>query len=287
MKHIHIASFSFDYERILAPIREFQVEKFYLFQEYKEDSHSYPGYVKVKETLINILSSSHFIIVQCDSDFISIYDELRKIVQNEIKRNNKVLINLSTGSKIFTSAATLIGNEFQLELYYVVPKNYYVERNYSSGIEKIVMLPTFGSPPKTVIYDPKLCFIVMPFTDELQPVYEDIIRQTIEENGLRCIRSDDFFDNRPIMDDIWESIEQSRFVVADLTKRNPNVFYEVGIAHALGKEVILLSQSLDDVPFDLRHLRCILYSDTNRGAKKLKVDLKQTIDRVLTRTTGK
>jgi len=81
--------------------------------------------------------------------------------------------------------------------------------------------------------------------------------------------------------DIWEKINRARFIVADLTGKNPNVFYEVGLAHAIGKDVILITQSMDDVPFDLKVLRCIVYSFTPRGMKELENRLIQTIRKIM------
>jgi hypothetical protein len=77
--------------------------------------------------------------------------------------------------------------------------------------------------------------------------------------------------------DIWERINRARFLIADLTGQNPNVFYELGIAHALGKDVLLLTQDMAHVPFDLKGLRCILYSFTPRGVKEFETKLKATI----------
>ena len=68
--------------------------------------------------------------------------------------------------------------------------------------------------------------------------------------------------NTSIIDDICNSILGADVVVADCTGQNPNVFYELGIAHTLGKDVILLTQSIDDIPFDISHLRFIEYENT-------------------------
>jgi len=67
------------------------------------------------------------------------------------------------------------------------------------------------------------------------------------------------------MADIWEAICAARIIVADCTGRNPNVFYEAGLAHTVGKPVVLLTQNKDDIPFDLRHIRYIDYEFTPRG----------------------
>jgi hypothetical protein len=126
--------------------------------------------------------------------------------------------------------------------------------------------------------DDKLCFIIMPFTDKLNPIYESIIRPVIKDLKLKSLRADEIFTSKPIVDDIWENIKKAKFLIADLTDRNANVFYELGLAHALNKDVILLTQDIDDVPFDLRHYRIIVYRDSISGADKLKSTLKDFIN---------
>jgi hypothetical protein len=135
--------------------------------------------------------------------------------------------------------------------------------------------------------DPKLCFIVMPFgPEELTDVYEYFIKPSIETQcGLRCERGDDVFGSNVIMDDIRRSIERARIVVADLTGRNPNVFYEVGIAHTMNRDVLLLSQAMSDVPFDLRHRRVLVYDNTPKGCKKLERSIVDNINAILGKGT--
>lgn len=130
----------------------------------------------------------------------------------------------------------------------------------------------------TVKVNEKLCFIIMPYTDKLNPIYENIIKPVIKDLKLECLRADEIFTSKSIIEDIWNNIKKARFIIADLTDRNPNVFYELGLAHALNKEVILLTQDINDVPFDLRHLRFIVYQDSIAGADKLKSDLKNFIN---------
>ena len=91
------------------------------------------------------------------------------------------------------------------------------------------------------------CFVIMPFGDpEFEVVYEDFVKPTVEnECELTCERGDDVFGSNIIMDDILRSIDAADIVLADLTQKNANVFYEVGICHALQKPVLLLSQSID------------------------------------------
>ena len=66
-----------------------------------------------------------------------------------------------------------------------------------------------------------------------------------------------------MIDQIWRGINKAKVLVAELTTKNPNVFYELGLAHALRKPVILISSNQDDVPFDLRHIRVILYDQAD------------------------
>jgi hypothetical protein len=73
------------------------------------------------------------------------------------------------------------------------------------------------------------------------------------------MRADDFWEHQAVIQDIVNLIARSRIVICDCSGRNPNVFYEAGIAHTLGKEVILITQNENDIPFDLRHLRYIRY----------------------------
>lgn len=133
----------------------------------------------------------------------------------------------------------------------------------------------FGGSSFTL--DPQLCFVIMPFSDSLQPIYEDSIRPTVEDAGLRCERADDVRGTSLITWDIWERINRARFLIADLTDLNANVFYELGLAHALSKEVVLITQSMEFVPFDLKALRCICYDVTRRGTQQLEEKLAKTI----------
>jgi hypothetical protein len=129
----------------------------------------------------------------------------------------------------------------------------------------------------------RTCFVVMPFgRADLDIVYEDFVRPVLEAScGLICERADDLFGSNVIMEDIRSSIVQAHIVLADLTGKNANVFYEVGIAHTVNRPVLLLAQSMDDVPFDLRHRRVLIYDYSPRGCKKLESVLAQHVSEML------
>jgi hypothetical protein len=105
----------------------------------------------------------------------------------------------------------------------------------------------------------EICFVIMPFGGWLDDYYTSIYRVAIEEAGLIPHRADDLFRPSTIVNDIWAYTKKAKVLLADLTGKNPNVFYELGLAHALGKPVILVAESMEDIPFDLRALRIILY----------------------------
>jgi hypothetical protein len=122
-------------------------------------------------------------------------------------------------------------------------------------------------------------FVVMPFgPEDLQIVYDDYIKPTIEGHcSLKCVRGDDMFGSDVIMNDILHAIANAEIVIADLTGQNANVFYEIGIAHATKRPVLLMAQSLDDVPFDLRHRRVLIYDYSPHGCKRLEQRLKDHV----------
>lgn len=107
------------------------------------------------------------------------------------------------------------------------------------------------------------CFVMMPFGPPLGSYYETVYKPAIEKAGLQPVRADaEIFGAGKIMDQIWSGIRSAKVLVAELTLRNPNVFYELGLAHALKKPVVLVSSNESDVPFDLHHIR-VIYYDVN------------------------
>jgi hypothetical protein len=116
------------------------------------------------------------------------------------------------------------------------------------------------------------CFVIMPFAPEFDDVYE-VIRATVEQYGFDCVRADERYLSGPIFDDFIDEIQRADVVVADLTGKNPNVYYEAGYAAALRKPLIQIAQSVADLPFDVRHLRVFSYNTKILGDRKLAHDL--------------
>ena len=116
--------------------------------------------------------------------------------------------------------------------------------------------------------EPTLASAKMPFHPNFEGVFSTL-KAAAESAGFSCRRADDIWDNPAVMQDIVSLIDHSRIVICDCTGRNPNVFYEIGIAHTLGREVILITQSDSDIPFDLRHLRYVKYLNNAEGLRAL------------------
>jgi hypothetical protein len=120
--------------------------------------------------------------------------------------------------------------------------------------------------------EPSLVAAMMPFATEFGPVYQ-VLQEAATDVGLRCRRADDIWENPAVIQDVVNLIDRATVVICDCTTRNPNVFYEIGVAHTLGREVILITQSESDIPFDLRHLRYVPYLNNAEGRAQLKARL--------------
>ena len=123
--------------------------------------------------------------------------------------------------------------------------------------------------------DKPSAFVIMPFDKAFDSVYGSFIRPLLKNAGFKVHRADDIDSQQNILKVIVESIVKSDLIVADLTDANPNVFYEVGLAHALEKKVILITQSIDEIPFDLKPYKSLEYSthfDEIEHAKKRLTD---------------
>ncbi|TAH52398.1 MAG: hypothetical protein EYC68_06375 [Chloroflexota bacterium] len=113
-------------------------------------------------------------------------------------------------------------------------------------------------------------FIVMSFDQEFKSIYEQLITPALEGAGYRVSRADSSLDQQNILRDIVRNIAEAKLVVAEITVQNPNVYYELGLCHALGIPTVLIAQSMEKVPFDLRSYRVLTYSTQFDEVNKLK-----------------
>jgi hypothetical protein len=124
-------------------------------------------------------------------------------------------------------------------------------------------------------------FVIMQFSDEYNQLYEEVIRPVTEEFGILCVRADEYHTTNPIIEDIINSITEASVVIADITPDNPNVFYEVGYSHALGKPTILLcDKKRVRLPFDVSSFRTLFYDNTIAGKTQVEKRLRKFLDNI-------
>lgn len=116
---------------------------------------------------------------------------------------------------------------------------------------------------------PQTVFVAMPFNEDLEDLYIYGIRRCVEGVGLSCIRVDEVEHSGPIAQEIVDQIKRCRITIAEVSDHNPNVFYEVGWAHALGRPTILLAREGTDLPFDIRHINTIIYKNIHGLEERL------------------
>ena len=150
----------------------------------------------------------------------------------------------------------------------------------TEGKKRVYITPTIFTVPDEPV-DPNLVAVMMPF-EGFSGVYK-AIKQACASAGLTCKRVDDIWENSELIQDIFSLICRSSIVVCDFTGRNANVFYECGIAHTLGKQVVPIAQHKSDVPFDVMHHRYLGYHPNVEGLADLRSKL---ADRLTTLSGG-
>jgi hypothetical protein len=154
---------------------------------------------------------------------------------------------------------------------------------------KVLLKNSIGMRPKPKVFhfsekrqDPDLVAVMMPFSAEFTPVYETL-QAAVAATGMKCLRADDIWDDDHVVQDVVNLLCTASVVICDLTGRNSNVFYEMGIAHALAREVIIITQSPNDVPFDVAHIRHVRYLPNQEGRKQLAADVQGRLETLRSR----
>lgn len=165
-------------------------------------------------------------------------------------------------------------------------KSYLTEKFSMPLVSELISTAHIETPKRIVTFSPqvftipnkqqneKLVTVMFPF--KLQKSF-DAVKMACNNLGLDCSKADDIWENPTFIQDIFDLIFTCRVVVADFTGKNPNVFYEVGIAHTLGKTVVPITQSMADVPSDLGHHRALLYYPNEQGYKDLTTEIEKRL----------
>jgi hypothetical protein len=139
-----------------------------------------------------------------------------------------------------------------------------------------------AAPPPKELVGQDTCFVISPIGNlgterhaKFKEVLEYVIKAGVKTSGynLQVLRADDIDRAGSFIKDILDSLYSSHVVIADLTEQNPNVFYELGVRHALSPRTILIAQSIDDIPSDLREYRTIVYDTSAKGAAEFSARL--------------
>jgi hypothetical protein len=142
--------------------------------------------------------------------------------------------------------------------------------------KKLTFAPHVFEVPEKVTVESDLVAVMMPFGAGFRSAH-DAIKAACDGAGLRCLRVDDIWEHSTIIQDIFNLLLRARTVIVDFTGKNANVMYETGIAHTLGKLVIPISQSLEDVPFDMKHHRVLKYLPNAEGYADLQSELQKKL----------
>lgn len=195
-----------------------------------------------------------------------------------ITRHPRLLRSLSWGDEDYAGNALTIIKRIaeQSEEALAMFEKYVAEKYPGEGQfisakpseRKITFAPHVFKVPENTSIENDLVAVMMPFKAEFNSVHEGI-RRACSAAGYRCLRVDDIWEESTVIQDIFNLIFRAHVVVVDFTGKNPNVMYETGIAHTLGKHVLPISQSLDDVPFDMAHHRILTYLPNNEGIETM------------------
>lgn len=205
---------------------------------------------------------------------------------SEVKDHDRLLRSLSWGDADYGGHAfsTLIS------MAEADPRNLevidsYISKRFPGGGEnisstegagkRIYFTPSVFEIPSTDA-ESDLLSVMMPFDAGFTAVHAAVV-EAGKRNGMRCQRADDIWQHTAVIQDIFSLIFRSFIVVCDFSGKNPNVFYEAGIAHTLGKHVIPITQHGDDIPFDLRAHRYLHYHNNAEGRDRLTDGLAERI----------
>jgi len=145
---------------------------------------------------------------------------------------------------------------------------------------EITIKPNFGIPSDQAM-DESLVSVMMPFSG-FDTVYSSI-KHSCKEANLTCKRADEVWETPTFMQDIFNLIYRSRIVVCDLSGKNPNVMFELGIAFTLGKDVVMIAQDVSDIPSDIKNYRGLIYNTSPDGLKAMSEELEKRLRTIISK----
>ncbi len=143
-------------------------------------------------------------------------------------------------------------------------------------VPRLEFLKRAGLDDSDFVVDRKLVFVLTPFHPDFQQLY-DSVNGVCRAVGLTCMRGDEEHVSGVLLAHILKLIVRARLIIAIVDGRNPNVFYELGVAHSLNKPVLIVAKSHEDVPFDVRNTRIIFYTNVEQLSSLLTTELTKTL----------
>lgn len=200
--------------------------------------------------------------------------------QADAHRATLEMLRAATESRIYDLTQRLVSSEERwkdVNHLLLDSQSYQVKGSSNSAVRQSTFLRNAGISGGELAGDPRLAFVLIPFNEEFADTFS-AIKTACEQAGLRAMRGDEEQVNTDIMRHILRLIARARVVIAVVDGRNPNVFYELGIAHAMNKTTILVSsQGSFDLPFDIAQRRVVIAESPDQLAQKLAPALSQAI----------
>lgn len=225
----------------------------------KMDEHEYLPNKDLIKIITSLVNPDYFLFNERLNHKKAVED-----VNKALKSSKVVLKEMSDGQFKLT---TLVGQYVSTDI---------CEKE---ATRQITFTPSVFKIPKKQTND-KLIAVMMPFSPAYRGTYESI-KKVADYLNLECLRADDIWENTTFVQDIFDLIFCSRILIVDFSERNPNVMYETGIAHTLGKIVIPITQSLNDIPSDHGHHRALKYLPNDEGYRNLSNELYKRIKTII------
>jgi hypothetical protein len=140
------------------------------------------------------------------------------------------------------------------------------------------MNPAFNG--RDFLVERDLCVVLMENKPSYVEICEDLIKPTVEGEGFRCLPCGDIFSTGSIIEELWCNLNRAALVIAEVTSGDPGVLYALGICHTVGKEIMMLTQRPDKLPFNFRHMRYYPYKNSKSGLEELALDIKSVLQHV-------
>jgi hypothetical protein len=209
-----------------------------------------------------------------------LYTKLKKSrYDNESNKAILESIRESLEQKMYTLNDRMVQNEERWRdvNHLLLSKEYLENENLIKGNRNIYyseFLRANGISENELNIDNRLVFVLTPFNDRFYNEFMTI-RATCEEVGFKCFRGDEKEFKGDIFPEMLRYMAKARIIIANINGRNPNVLYELGVAQAMDKSVILVSKEPKDLPIDIQSQRFLIYSDSDSLKESLKVELKK------------